>query len=74
MGQCAKFTKTVISKYDEKGPLWYWNNFTCGEHTGTHLDAPSHWVSGKDLEKNTLEKMSLDFVAAANVLDFSKEI
>ena len=37
-----------ISRYDERGPAWYWNNFSCGEHTGTHFDAPIHWVTGKD--------------------------
>ena len=30
------------------GPAWYWNNIACGEHTGTHFDAPIHWVTGKD--------------------------
>ena len=23
-----------ISHYDERGPAWYWNNISCGEHTG----------------------------------------
>ena len=32
----------------ERGPGWYWNNISCGEHTGTHFDAPAHWVTGKD--------------------------
>ncbi|MEA2514401.1 MAG: hypothetical protein QOJ59_3888, partial [Thermomicrobiales bacterium] len=25
-----------ISHYDDRGPAWYWNAFTTGEHTGTH--------------------------------------
>jgi len=37
-----------ISRYDEKGPAWYWNWFEGGEHAGTHFDAPIHWVTGKD--------------------------
>src|SRR3989449_9534555 len=37
-----------ISHYDERGPAWYWNWFEGGEHVGTHLDAPIHWVTGKD--------------------------
>jgi kynurenine formamidase len=37
-----------ISNYDERGPAWYWNNISTGEHVGTHFDAPVHWVSGKD--------------------------
>ncbi|MFP5472619.1 MAG: cyclase family protein, partial [Gammaproteobacteria bacterium] len=47
-GQVAAFKKERISRYDEAGPGWYWNNFSCGEHTGTHFDAPAHWVSGRD--------------------------
>jgi kynurenine formamidase len=37
-----------ISKYDDNGPFFYWNNITMGEHCGTHFDAPVHWISGKD--------------------------
>ena len=53
-GQVAPFKLETISCYDSRGPAWYWNNFSCGEHTGTHLDAPSHWVTGKDLPGNTV--------------------
>src|SRR5699024_10177460 len=42
------FSIEQISKYDDNGPFFYWNNFTMGEHCGTHFDAPVHWVSGKD--------------------------
>ena len=44
-------TVTEISHYDQRGPAWYWNIVTMGEHTGTHFDAPIHWVTGKDLPK-----------------------
>jgi kynurenine formamidase len=47
-GQTWRFGLTEISNYDERGPAWYWNNITTGEHTGTHFDAPVHWVSGRD--------------------------
>lgn len=50
MGQTAHFELEEISRYDDRGPAWYWNNFRTGEHTGTHFDAPNHWVSGKDLD------------------------
>ena len=30
-----------LSRYDERGPAWYWNGFETGEHTGTHFDRPS---------------------------------
>jgi kynurenine formamidase len=47
-GQTARFELEEISRYDDRGPAWYWNNFRTGEHTGTHFDAPNHWVTGKD--------------------------
>ncbi len=50
LGQTAPFQLEEISRYDDRGPAWYWNNFRTGEHTGTHLDAPNHWITGKDLE------------------------
>ncbi len=37
-----------ISNFDERGPGWYWNNFSAGEHVGTHFDAPVHWISGRE--------------------------
>jgi kynurenine formamidase len=42
------FALHEISRYDERGPAWYWNDITTGEHTGTHVDAPNHWVTGRD--------------------------
>ena len=41
-------TIDVISRYDDKGPAWYWNTLRLGEHTGTHFDAPVHWITGRD--------------------------
>ncbi|GLZ60714.1 cyclase [Micromonospora sp. NBRC 107095] len=46
-GQTWPFQLNEISRYDDRGPAWYWNNFSTGEHTGTHFDAPVHWVSGR---------------------------
>jgi kynurenine formamidase len=48
LGQTWPFALEEISRYDERGPAWYWNNISTGEHTGTHFDAPIHWVSGRD--------------------------
>ena len=42
------FSLQEISRYDERGPAWYWNNISAGEHCGTHFDAPVHWLSGRD--------------------------
>jgi kynurenine formamidase len=64
-----------LSRYDERGPFWYWNAFETGEHTGTHFDAPVHWISGKDLPDNTVDRISpKKFVGPACVLDISKEV
>ena len=41
-------TREEISHYDDRGPAWAWYTLTIGEHVGTHLDAPIHWVTGKD--------------------------
>ena len=41
-------TLEPVSNFDDDGPMWSWNNLHTGEHTGTHLDAPTHWVSGRD--------------------------
>lgn len=37
-----------VSDFDEDGPFWGWNNIHTGEHTGTHVDAPAHWATGRD--------------------------
>ena len=44
------FALHEISRYDDRGPAWYWNDITTGEHTGTHFDAPNHWVTGQALD------------------------
>ncbi len=64
-----------LSRYDERGPAWYWNAFETGEHTGTHFDAPVHWVSGKDLPDNTVDRIPPKlFVGPACVLDVSRDV
>jgi kynurenine formamidase len=42
------FSLREISNFDERGPGWYWNNISAGEHVGTHFDAPVHWISGRN--------------------------
>lgn len=73
-GQCAPFSMQTISRYDDNGPGWYWNNITVGEHTGTHFDAPIHWVTGKDLANNTTDTLAVqNLVAPACVVDCSAD-
>ena len=70
----APFTMQEISRYDERGPAWYWNNLPLGEHTGTHFDAPVHWVTGKDYADGFTDTLPVQrFVAPACVIDCSAE-
>jgi kynurenine formamidase len=71
-GQTARFELEEISRYDERGPAWYWNNFRTGEHTGTHFDAPNHWVTGQDKD-DVASVPAARLVAPAVVLDFTAE-
>jgi kynurenine formamidase len=74
LGQAQPFRIEEISRYDERGPAWYWNNFSCGEHTGTHFDAPIHWVSGRDLSRNATDTLPVeDLIGPACVIDCSRE-
>jgi kynurenine formamidase len=64
-----------LSRYDERGPAWYWNAFETGEHTGTHFDAPVHWISGRDLPDNTVDKIPAQkFIGPACVIDVSAQV
>ncbi len=66
------FTLRELSRYDERGPAWYWNAFESGEHVGTHLDAPAHWVTGKD--RGDVSRIPLEsLVAPAVVIDKVEE-
>jgi len=65
----------TISRYDDRGPAWYWNTIRLGEHTGTHFDAPIHWVTGKDLPDNATDTIPASrFVGPACVLDATEAV
>ena len=32
-GNSVRFSLEEISRYDDRGPAWYWNNIVTGEHT-----------------------------------------
>jgi kynurenine formamidase len=74
-GSSPGVTMEVISKFDDKGPAWYWNVLHLGEHTGTHFDAPVHWITGKDLPDNCCDTIpARRFVGPACVIDVTKEV
>lgn len=69
-GNTVPFTLKEISRYDDRGPAWYWNDISTGEHSGTHFDAPVHWVTGKDGED--VSQVPVDrLIAPAVVLDLT---
>jgi kynurenine formamidase len=68
-------TLEKISRFDDKGPAWYWNTIRMGEHTGTHFDAPVHWITGRDLPANATDTIPADrFVGAACVIDVTADV
>jgi len=65
----------VISEYNSQGPAWYWNTLRFGEHTGTHFDAPIHWITGKDLSENACDTIPpRRFVGPACVIDVTRDV
>jgi kynurenine formamidase len=41
-------SRRELARYDARNPLARWDVLELGEHTGTHLDAPIHWITGRD--------------------------
>ena len=71
-GQCARFRMEEISCYDHRGPAWRWHNISMSEHTGTHFDAPSHWISGRDLPNASVDEIDVqNFIGPICVIDCS---
>lgn len=63
-----------ISEYDADGPFFAWNWMVLGEHSGTHFDAPHHWISGKDFADGYTDTLDVQrLVAPVNVIDCSQE-
>ncbi len=66
------FSLSELSRYDDDRGFWYWNAIETGEHVGTHVDAPNHWITGRDqigVDRIPLEHL----VAPAVVIDKSAE-
>jgi len=70
--QCARFRMEEISAYDHRGPAWKWHNISMSEHTGTHFDAPVHWISGRDVPNGAVDEIDPGvFVGPVVVIDCS---
>jgi len=45
------------------------------EHTGTHINAPVHWVTGKDVANGSVDTIDpVHFIAPVCVIDCSRDI
>jgi kynurenine formamidase len=66
------FELQELSRYDDRGPAWYWNAFSAGEHVGTHFDAPVHWITGRD-GVDVSQIPPAELVAPAVVIDKAAE-
>ena len=63
-----------ISEYDEDGPFFAWNWLKLGEHSGTHFDAPHHWITGRDYADGYTDTLDVQrLIAPVNVIDCSAE-
>jgi kynurenine formamidase len=65
-------TREEISHYDDRGPAWAWYTLTIGEHVGTHVDAPIHWITGKD-GNDVASVAPTQLIGPACVIDKSAE-
>lgn len=66
------FSIDYQAEYDDRGPFWKHANIHTGEHIGTHIDAPVHWISGKD-GKDVSQIEPSRLIGPAVVLDFSAQ-
>jgi kynurenine formamidase len=65
-------TRRPLSRFDDRGPAWSWDALEIGEHVGTHLDAPVHWITGRDGE-DVASVPAERLVGPAVVIDKSAE-
>jgi kynurenine formamidase len=72
-GNTIPFRLEEISRYDDRGPAWYWNDIHTGEHTGTHFDAPIHWITGRE-SQDVSEVPPARLIAPAVVLDATERV
>lgn len=67
------FSLEKVAEFDEYAPVWRHNNIHTGEHIGTHVDVPFHWITGKDGE-DVSQVPPAKLVGPAVVLDFSDRV
>lgn len=73
MAPIPPFRLIELARYDERGETSYQNEIQTGEHVGTHIDAPCHWITGRghgDVADIPVERM----IAPAVVVDQNAEV
>lgn len=65
-------SRRELARYDERNPLARWDVLEFGEHTGTHIDAPIHWITGRE-GKDLASIEARQLVGPAVVIDKSAE-
>ncbi len=66
-------SRRTLSRFDDAGPAWAWDVLELGEHTGTHLDAPIHWITGRERE-DVASIPPARLVGPARVIDRSAQV
>src|ERR1700744_6495374 len=67
-------SRQPLSRFDDDGPAWAWDVLELGEHTGTHLDAPIHWVTGKDSGVDVASIPPARLTGPVSVVDKTAEV
>lgn len=67
------FSLEEVSAYNEPGPFWRHNNIHTGEHIGTHLDAPVHWITGRDGDDVSQIPVKR-LIGTASVIDLTQQV
>ncbi|MFB9857129.1 cyclase family protein [Paenarthrobacter aurescens] len=67
------FSLEEVSAYNEPGPYWKHHNIHTGEHIGTHVDAPVHWITGRG-GKDVARIEPARLIGPALVLDVTQEV
>lgn len=67
------FSLEPVAEFDARGPMWKHQNIHVGEHIGTHLDAPSHWITGRD-GHDVSQIPPSRLIGPAVVIDVSAEV
>lgn len=73
MAPIPPFAMEEVARFDERGMTSFQNAIHTGEHVGTHLDAPNHWITG-DQEADVASIPVEHLLAPAVVIDRTAEV